>query len=85
MTDRCRICHSYAINPHLHGRDPAADLDLCDVCYWRERAQAVVRDVDERTCDNCTEYMYCEDCDVYRRADDAGFGITKEEDADGHV
>ena len=26
-----------AINPHMHGRDNA-DLDLCDVCYWRKRA-----------------------------------------------
>ena len=32
-------CGSYAINPHHHGRDPEADLDLCDVCYWRKRAE----------------------------------------------
>lgn len=31
-------CASYAINPHLHGRDPGVDLDLCDACYWRKRA-----------------------------------------------
>lgn len=31
-------CGSYAINPHLHGRDDT-DLDLCDVCYWRKRAE----------------------------------------------
>ena len=31
-------CGSYAINPHLHGRQSGADLDLCDVCYWRKRA-----------------------------------------------
>lgn len=31
-------CGSYAINPHLHGRLPGVDLDLCDVCYWRKRA-----------------------------------------------
>ena len=30
-------CGSYAINPHLHGRDET-DKDLCDVCYWRKRA-----------------------------------------------
>jgi hypothetical protein len=30
-------CGSYAINPDSHGRD-ATDLDLCDVCYWRKRA-----------------------------------------------
>lgn len=33
----CKICGSFAINPHLHGRDDS-DLDLCDVCYWRKRA-----------------------------------------------
>lgn len=34
---KCK-CGSYAINPHLHGRD-GTDLDLCDVCYWRKRVQ----------------------------------------------
>jgi len=34
----CRICRSYAINPHLHDRVPGEDLDLCDVCYWHARA-----------------------------------------------
>ena len=33
----CARCGSYAINPHCHGRDNN-DLDLCDVCYWRKRA-----------------------------------------------
>lgn len=32
---RCSRCRSSAINPHLHGRDPAKHADLCDVCYWR--------------------------------------------------
>lgn len=32
-------CGSYAINPHLHGRDPSVDRDVCDVCYWRKRAE----------------------------------------------
>ena len=27
-----------AINPASHGRDKT-DLDLCDVCYWRKRAE----------------------------------------------
>jgi len=35
----CERCRSYAINPHLHGRDDS-DKDLCDVCYWRKRAEA---------------------------------------------
>ena len=30
-------CGSYAINNHLHGRD-GSNPELCDVCYWRDRA-----------------------------------------------
>lgn len=37
---KCKRCFSYAINPHMHGRD-RTDLDLCDVCYWRKRAEKV--------------------------------------------
>lgn len=33
---KCK-CGSHAINPHIHGRDNQ-DKDLCDVCYWRKRA-----------------------------------------------
>lgn len=36
---QCTRCDSYAINPRLHGRD-GGDADLCDVCYWRKRAEA---------------------------------------------
>lgn len=36
---RCRQCGSYAINDHLHGREKGVDLDYCDVCYWRFRAE----------------------------------------------
>lgn len=36
----CTRCGSYAINPHCHGRNDS-DLDLCDVCYWRKRAEAL--------------------------------------------
>lgn len=36
---KCKMCGSHAINPHMHHRD-GSDLDLCDVCYWRVRAQA---------------------------------------------
>jgi len=36
----CTRCGSFAINPQSHGRDPRIDLDLCDVCYWRKRAEA---------------------------------------------
>jgi len=34
----CKGCGSHAINHHCHGRD-GSDGDLCDVCYWRKRAQ----------------------------------------------
>jgi len=37
-TMKCKNCGSYAVNPHLHGREEKTDLDLCDVCYWRKRA-----------------------------------------------
>jgi hypothetical protein len=35
----CKICKSYAINMHLHGRVPGEHPDLCDVCYWREQVK----------------------------------------------
>jgi len=35
---KCKRCGSTAYNPSLHGRD-GSDLDLCDVCYWRKRAE----------------------------------------------
>ena len=34
----CIKCRSFAINPNHHGREEGVDLDLCDVCYWRKRA-----------------------------------------------
>ena len=40
--DRCVNCGSHCINPHLHGREDGIDLDLCDVCYWRARAEPVI-------------------------------------------
>ena len=41
-TPRCSVpgCGSYAINPSDHGRTEGVDLDLCDVCYWRKRAES---------------------------------------------
>ncbi|MDR0274106.1 MAG: hypothetical protein LBI48_01960 [Burkholderiaceae bacterium] len=40
----CTRCGSHAINPNSHGRQPGIDLDLCDVCYWRKRAETARRD-----------------------------------------
>ena len=39
----CRQCRSYAINLALHGRD-GSHADLCDVCYWRMRADEAQAD-----------------------------------------
>lgn len=39
----CKQCGSYAINHNLHGRD-GSDPDLCDVCYWRKRAESTSLD-----------------------------------------
>ena len=36
---RCERCGSHAVNPGRSGRDMQSDLDLCDVCYWRKRAE----------------------------------------------
>jgi hypothetical protein len=35
--NQCKKCRSYAINIGKRGRDDS-DTDLCDVCYWRTRA-----------------------------------------------
>jgi ribosome-binding protein aMBF1 (putative translation factor) len=43
---KCRVCGSYAINHHCHGRD-GSDADLCDVCYWRERAESLRSTLDQ--------------------------------------
>lgn len=39
----CKRCSSLAINHHCHGRD-GSDPDLCDVCYWRKKAEALMED-----------------------------------------
>lgn len=38
----CSECGSFAINHQCHGRD-GADGHLCDVCYWRTRAEIALR------------------------------------------
>ena len=37
MSQVCE-CGSFAINHQCHGRD-GSDGHLCDVCYWRKRAE----------------------------------------------
>lgn len=43
---KCKNCGSYAINHSNHGRD-GSDGDLCDVCFWRTRAERL-RDAADR-------------------------------------
>lgn len=38
--NKCKRCGSHAINENEHGREPGKDLDLCDVCYWRNVAES---------------------------------------------
>ena len=38
-------CGSFAINHQCHGRD-GSDGHLCDVCYWRKRAELVQAEVE---------------------------------------
>ena len=45
----CKICGSYAINEHLHGREKGKYLDLCDVCYWRKMFYGTIKD----PCEKC--------------------------------
>ena len=42
---KCNQCGSHAINDNLHGRQRGIDLDLCDVCYWRFRAEERLSEV----------------------------------------
>ena len=35
----CKRCGSSDINPRQHGRKPNENLHLCDVCYWRVKAE----------------------------------------------
>ena len=48
---RCTRCRSGAINPSDHGRTDGVDLDLCDVCYWRKRAQPEPRPISDAPTD----------------------------------
>ena len=44
MSKQCP-CGSFAINPSMHGRD-ASNNDLCDVCYWRTRAEKAMSELE---------------------------------------
>jgi len=36
---RCAKCGP---SEYDHGRKPGVDLDLCDACYWRKRAEIAI-------------------------------------------
>lgn len=42
---KCNQCGSSAINDNMHGREKGIDLDYCDVCYWRFRAEKSLGEV----------------------------------------
>lgn len=44
--NKCIRCGSFAINHDYHGRN-GSDPELCDVCYWRKRAEQLQEVVDE--------------------------------------
>jgi len=59
--NRCTVCGSYAINPTMHGRNANVDTNLCDVCYWRKRAEVFEHALNsEKLCCYCV-YWYT-DC-----------------------
>ena len=59
-------CGSHAINPSQCGRDDTSDLDLCDMCYWRKRAESVVwpkpRPISEAPTDGSMVLIRLPDC-----------------------
>jgi len=67
---KCKECGSHAINRHLHGRD-GSDLDLCDVCYWRKRANAIQRP-------GCVATAHWGACDTCRYNDSKYGCVIKE-------
>lgn len=56
----CERCGSHAINQHLHGRD-GSDPSLCDVCYWRARAEDWRRRLDDAIREAHIYQGYCPD------------------------
>ena len=43
--ETCKICSSFAINEHMHGRVKGKHSNLCDVCYWREEAKQAAMEI----------------------------------------
>jgi len=42
--DKCPLCHSFAVNPHLGDRkDSKIHKDLCDVCFWKVQVEELAQ------------------------------------------
>ena len=63
--NRC-TCGSYAINPDHHGRQ-GDHLDLCDVCYWRARHDALAAEREALT--KLTSDLLAENAGLRDKAD----------------
>jgi len=67
MSEQCQRpgCISQAINHHHHGRN-FDDLQLCDVCFWRAKAEQMERVVAAAECVgrgcNCEHDYRCSNC-----------------------
>jgi hypothetical protein len=58
-------CGSYAINHNCHDRD-GSDGDLCDVCYWKKRANEYKQQADSlKEKNNRYTKFYFESCEDY--------------------
>lgn len=67
---QCERCRSYAINPGQNGRGDD-DLHLCDVCYWRARAEAKEANAAKNKAERLTGHQFqgrldrwCEICNL---------------------
>lgn len=69
-------CGSYAISPGNNGRDETSDLDLCDVCYWRKRAQPEPRPIREAPTDGTPVLAYWSEQE-YPRMRGLRWGVAK--------
>jgi len=82
---KCSKCGSYAINHRLHGRD-GSDPDLCDVCYWRKRAEK--ENVECPCCgadDNGEEMLYSLDKERFYPFDDIQAIVNSEYEPETRV
>ena len=88
---KCKLCNSHAVNPGHHGRpdyDAGVDHDLCDVCYWRTRYNALTSlpayhinlyvgdDNGTPSTTGTTWWAHCQDLDVYGDGNNAAEAVS---------